>query len=312
VTQLPLAIVGGGRMGRLHLRACRHAPGVRPVAVVDPDPAARDALAGDGVAALASVEEMLAAAAPRAALVAAPSDQHRDLVAALTGAGLPVLCEKPCGVTAADVREAAATAERSGVLLQVGYWRRFVPALARLRERIAAGELGAVSLIACNQWDEHPPPEEFRLHSGGIAVDMGVHELDQLRWLTGQEIERVTALAGDLEGGPEDPDTAAALVALSGGTLGVATLGRRFGQPDSCWLEALGSGGYAREQFMWAQDGERVFLAALAAQLEAFAAAVADGRPRGAGGADAVAAMTAAEAMHEALAGAAAEAAPGA
>ena len=120
-------------------------------------------------------------------LIAAPSTLHLSLVRQIAAAGLPILCEKPCGITADQAREAAAIAERHNVKLQVAYWRRFVPALQRLHQRIANGELGALYFVACHQWDGEPPSAQFRVGSGGIFVDMGVHEFDQIRWLTGQE-----------------------------------------------------------------------------------------------------------------------------
>ena len=79
--------------------------------------------------------------------------------------------------------------------LQVAYWRRFIPGLRRLHDRIAAGEFGVIHLVTCYQWDEQPPSAAFRAHSGGIAIDMGVHEFDQLRWLTGQDISGLAAVA---------------------------------------------------------------------------------------------------------------------
>jgi myo-inositol 2-dehydrogenase/D-chiro-inositol 1-dehydrogenase len=175
-----------------------------------------------------------------------------------------------------------------------------------LRERVARGELGEITLVASHQWDEHPQTAEFRAHSGGIAVDMGVHEFDQVRWLLGQEFEQVAAMPAGAPGadaGPADPDSAVVLARLSGGTAASITLGRHFGQQDSCWFEIFGRDGYERCAFMWGADGERAFMAALAAQADAFAGAVRGGEPRGAGAADAVAALATAGRVAEALAG---------
>jgi myo-inositol 2-dehydrogenase/D-chiro-inositol 1-dehydrogenase len=71
------------------------------------------------------------------------------------------------------------------VAFQVAYWRRFVPAMVALRERVLAGELGQILHLVCAQWDGAPPPVQFRCSSGGAFVDMGVHEFDVVRWLTG-------------------------------------------------------------------------------------------------------------------------------
>jgi myo-inositol 2-dehydrogenase / D-chiro-inositol 1-dehydrogenase len=300
-SELAIAVVGAGRMGRRHLAACRVAAGVRPVAAVDTRREVRDELAAGGLRVHTCLDELVDAGGFDAALIAAPSDLHRDLVAALAKAGVPILCEKPCGLTAEEARDAAAAAASAGVPLQVGYWRRFVPELRELRGRIAGGGLGRLSLVSCHQWDEHAPTQGFQLRSGGIAIDMGVHELDQLRWLGGQEIGRVIAMGGRPSGPPDDPDTAVIAVSMSDGTLGLVTLGRPFPHPDSCWLEAIGATGHVRLPFMWAQTGNDVFARGLVSQVEAFALSVADGRERGAGGADAVAALEAAERARAAL-----------
>ncbi|MGZ4482593.1 MAG: Gfo/Idh/MocA family protein [Gaiellales bacterium] len=302
MTELRVAIVGAGRMGQLHLDACRRVPGMAAVAVVDPSERVRHELGQGELRVHADPHELLSAGGVDAVVIAAPSDLHRELVATFAGAVLPMLCEKPCGVSVDDARAGAATARRAGVCLQIGYWRRFVPGLVDLRARIAAGELGDISLVSCHQWDHDPPPAEFRAHSGGIAVDMGVHEFDQMRWLTGQDIERIVALPSQPDpDSPGDPDSAVMAIRLSGGALGFASLGRRFPRPDSCWLEVVGTDGHVQDRFMWAERGDRVFRQALEAQLAAFAAAVADGCRRGADGDDAVAALAAAERATAAL-----------
>jgi myo-inositol 2-dehydrogenase/D-chiro-inositol 1-dehydrogenase len=305
-----LCVVGAGRMGRVHLEALAGSDTVAPVAVVEPVDALRAAATAGGLTGYADLDAALGAEGIDAFLVAAPSDVHGQVVARIAAAGFPILCEKPCGLTAADARAAADAAERAGVPLQIGYWRRFVPELADVRARIAAGELGTVALVSCWQWDREPPTPAFRARSGGIAVDMGVHEIDQLRWLTGQEMEQLAAVGGGKRGQTpfSDPDAAAVVTRLSGGALGVITLGRRFPLPDSCWAEVIATEGHARLPFMWGAEGDAAFRAALRAQAEAFAATVRDGTPvAGAGGEDAARALEAAERIGAALAAAAAD-----
>jgi myo-inositol 2-dehydrogenase / D-chiro-inositol 1-dehydrogenase len=301
-----IALVGAGRMGRVHLHAMRSSAAVAPAAVVEPVAALRETLSAQGLITHASVEELLEAGGFDAVLIAAPSDQHAALVASFAGAGVPILCEKPVGIRAADAQAASEAARRAGVLLQVGYWRRFVPELRDLRRRIAGGELGTVNMLASMQWDAEPPTPGFRAHSGGIAVDMGVHEFDQTRWLLGQEVSWVAAVpAGPSETepvAPNDPDAASILLQLSGGAAATVSLGRRFPQADSCWAEVWATRGYERVPFMWAQGSEQAFVGAITAQLEGFVRAVTGGRAEGAGGEDAVAALTVAEAVASALA----------
>jgi myo-inositol 2-dehydrogenase / D-chiro-inositol 1-dehydrogenase len=295
MTQFRLGLVGAGRMGRVHLQALSVSETVRVVAVVEPSEAARTSLHDAGVAVHADVDAMLHAGGLDGVLIAAPSTLHLSLVTRLATAGLPILCEKPCGVTAAQAREAAATAARQNVKLQVAYWRRFVPSLQRLRQRIATGELGGLYFLACYQWDGEPPPPQFHAGSGGIFVDMGVHEFDQIRWLSGQEFTRLNSAVAAMSQTPADAESAQVLCALSGGSTALVSLGRRYPLGDVCRVEAFGTRDAEDCRFLWPPDGEQVFLQALRRQAEGFAAWVRGGPPEGATAEDAVAALEAAE-----------------
>ena len=210
---------------------------------------------------------------------------------------MPILCEKPVGVTTDQARTAARLTADSSLPLQVGFWRRFVPMLKRLKERIAAGELGDVYLVANYQWDGTPPGTYFRTHSGGIFIDMGVHEFDQTRWLTGQEFETMTALASGVaaEPWPGDPESAQALCDLSGGSSAIVSLGRRFPLGDVCKVEVFGTRDAEDCRFLWPPTADETFFEALKVQAESFAVYARGGEREGAGGEDAAAALEAAE-----------------
>jgi myo-inositol 2-dehydrogenase / D-chiro-inositol 1-dehydrogenase len=290
-----IALVGAGRMGSVHLGALQGSEEIDLTGVVEPYTPTREALRDRGVAVYASVEDLLSAQHPQGVLIAAPSDQHPAVVARFAEAGVPMLCEKPLGVKVEQANAAARSAEQAGVLLQIGYWRRFVPELRELRRRILAGDLGDIYALTCLQWDHDLPSEQFRSHSGGITVDMGVHEFDQTRWLLGQEFEWVAATAAGTnsqERAAHDPDAATILGRLSGGTAVTISLGRRFPHEDSCWLEVWGTEGYERITFMWDEAGDQVFRASMRRQAEAFARAVRGGECEGAQGSDAVAALS--------------------
>jgi myo-inositol 2-dehydrogenase / D-chiro-inositol 1-dehydrogenase len=299
-------VIGAGRMGRVHLRALADAPSIDVRAVVEPIDELRAGAEAPGLTTFANLTDLLDAGEVDAALIAASTDSHLELIGGLAGAGIHILCEKPCGTRSADTAEAVRLAEAARVTLQIGYWRRFVPELLELRRRIASGELGELSLVTCWQWDEEPPAAAFRLRSGGILVDMGVHELDQLRWLTGQELVDLVAVPSSVcsaEPVAGDPESVQLLGRMSDGTVASISLGRRFPEGDCCWVEAMGTAGHERTLFMWGKVGEKVFLDALTAQAEAFGATVLHGLPQaGASGADAVAAIAAAELAGRSLA----------
>jgi len=293
-----IGLVGAGRMGRTHLRALAGSGLVRVTAVAEMAPAARAAVDAPGADLYESTAEMLDHAAVDGVLIAAPTDQHGAIIAEVAARGLPILCEKPCGLTAAEARASA----RAGVPLQVAYWRRFVPGLRQLHDRIAAGELGVIHLVTCYQWDERPPSPVFRAHSGGIAIDMGVHEFDQLRWLTGQDIESLAvASSGPASDGIADVDGAQVVVALSGGATGFVSLGRYFPVGDAVWAEAFGTRGHERCDVIDPAEGEVAQLEALRRQAESFAAYAAGGPCEGATAADAIAALAAAEQVTAAI-----------
>lgn len=300
-----LALVGAGRMGTVHLAALQASDEIALAAVVEPSAPIRERLLAAGIVVYDSVQALLDAESPDGVLIAAPSDQHPALVSTFAAARIPMLCEKPVGVSPDDARAATRAAAEGGVLLQVGYWRRFVPELRVLRERIAAGELGEITLISCMQWDSDLPSEQFRAHSGGIMVDMGVHEFDQVRWLLSDEFESIVAVpAGrSTQARPAtDPDSVALLATTSSGTAVTISLGRRFPHPDSCWIEVWGTNGYQRIPFMWAAQGDRVFRVSMQRQAEAFARAVRGGPMEGAQAEDAIAAQIVAARATEALA----------
>lgn len=290
-------LLGAGRMGRNHLRAIAGSDAVTVSAIAEPSAAARAPLAATSARIHESLEAMLAAGGIDAVLVCVPSDLHLETVKRLVDAGMPTLCEKPVGVTAAQSREAAELVRRTGIPFQVGFWRRFVPALGRLRDRIAAGELGDLYCVANFQWDGAPPTAYFRAHSGGIFVDMGVHEFDQTRWLTGQEFGAVSSMVSGIaaEPWPGDPESAHAIAELSGGTTAVVSLGRRFPLGDVCKVDVLGTRDAEECKFLWPPSADETFLSALRAQAESFARHARGGPLQGAGAGDAAAALEGAE-----------------
>ena len=292
-----LGLAGAGRMGRNHMRALEASDFVRVTAIAEPTEQARAALGRTDTAVFPDLDSMLAAGGLDAVLVCVPSDFHLDTVKRLVTAGLPILCEKPVGVTSAQARAAAELTSRAGLPFQVGFLRRFVPSLKKLRERMSAGELGDIYLVACFQWDGRPPTQYFRTHSGGIFIDMGVHEFDQTRWLTGQEFGSISSLFCGVaeQPWPGDPESAQAIGELSGGTTALVSLGRRFPLGDVCKVEVFGTKDAEECKFLWPPSADDTFFGALRLQAESFARHVGGAPLEGASGNDAAAAIEAAE-----------------
>jgi myo-inositol 2-dehydrogenase/D-chiro-inositol 1-dehydrogenase len=292
-------------MGRTHLRALAGSTTVAVTAIVEPVAAGRMHVAAPGRTVFERVDQLLDAGGIDGVLIAAPTDQHVELVMQVAAAGLPILCEKPVGVSSAGIRQAELAVEQHRIPFQVGYWRRYVPSLRALRQRIEHGELGDVHLLASFQWDGQPPSAMFRTHSGGIFRDMGVHEFDQVRWLSGQEFDDLDAVAGPPSPDPDasgDLDSANAIGRLSGGSSAFVSLGRYFPGGDMARVEVFGTRDAVRSDFLDPMDGERAQLDALVRQAEAFAALARGGPRTGASIRDAAAALAAAERAEAALA----------
>ncbi len=284
-----LGLVGAGRMGQTHLAALKESSTVAVTAIVEPRPDVAAALAADGYAVHATIEDLLSAGGVDGFLVATPSGFHVDVIRQLAPAGLPILSEKPCGLSVDDASAVKEIVERAGIRLQIGYWRRFVPAMIELKNDIESGRFGRLLFVHASQWDYRPPAAEFRNSSGGILTDMGVHEIDVIHWLTGEAPRAITGtVLMSTTPGVVDEDSAVFTLTLPSGTLGIATLGRFYPDADFVGIEVMGEEDHVRIEVLAGEAGEATQMAALRAQAEAFAAG---GVPDGATIDDAVTAL---------------------
>ena len=295
-----LGLVGAGRMGATHLRALVTSAETPVVAVAEPVAPLREAAVGTTVwPAYESADQLLDAGGVDGALIVTPSPTHLEMITKFAAAGMAILCEKPCGVAPDDTRRVARVVAEAGVPLQVAYWRRFVPELVTLRDRVVNGEFGELLSVVCAQWDGSPPAGRFRATSGGIFVDMGVHEFDQARWLTGGDLVEVTGVASSVVTDTDaagDPDAAQAVALSTTGATVVVSLGRYFPLGDVASVELYGTHGYQSLRFLDPAKGEAAQLEALVRQAAGFARYARGGACEGATVADAVASLEAAAA----------------
>jgi myo-inositol 2-dehydrogenase/D-chiro-inositol 1-dehydrogenase len=230
-----VGIVGAGRIGKIHAENIRtFIPEARLVAVADV--AADDALAawarGLGVARLTrDHREIMDDPAVDAVLVCSSTDTHADLVVAAAERRKHVFCEKPIDLTVEKVRRALAAVERAGVKLQVGFNRRFDHNFRRVRELVQSGALGAPHLVRITSRDPAPPSPAYVKVSGGLFLDMTIHDFDMARYLAGSEVVEVYAqgavLVDPAIGQAGDVDTAVVTLTFASGALGVIDNSRR-------------------------------------------------------------------------------------
>ena len=251
-SRIGLAVIGAGRMGSNHARLiAAGAPEVRIVAIGDVDGVAARRLADEIGRATPFADPFEAIAAPGvdAVLVAVSSVHHRAIVEAAAAAGRHILCEKPLALDLAGTDAMLAAVERAGVRLQVGLMRRHDPDHVRAQARIVAGELGRPLLFNSRQYDRDVPPPGIldRGVSGGIMLDMGIHEFDSARFLMGSEIVEVQA-TGSVQVLPEvaafdDVDTAVVNLKFASGAIGSIELSRRVAFGEDVRTEVHGTEG---------------------------------------------------------------------
>lgn len=238
-----IALIGAGRIGRLHGVLLAAQPGVS-VVVSDVD-AARAAEAAHEVGGSVAASVGVAMAGADAVVVAASTNAHADLVRQAVGHGLPTFCEKPLAFDLPETRELTELVERTGVPVQVGFQRRFDPAYREARRMVESGEMGTIYLVRLIAHDHEPPPDAYIPVSGGLFRDSSIHDFDSLRWVTGTEVEEVYA-TGSVRGFPvfaqhDDADTGAAILRLSDGTLAVLGQTRHDPRGYDVRMEIVGS-----------------------------------------------------------------------
>ena len=248
---LQLAVVGVGRMGTFHARTLAALDTISVTALADVSKEQVAAVADElgGIATYPSPETLLEASDVEAWLIATTTPSHPELVRKALGAGLHVLCEKPLALDPAVGAELSAVAQAKGLVLQVGFWRRFSPPWVRAKELLDAGAIGRPLLLRLAQWDAEPPPPAFcdPEVSGGLAIDCGVHEFDLVEWLTGRKIQRVDARRLPIvDAGLEavgDVDNLLAVLDLDDGSVAIVDLSRNARYGDDVRTEILGSEG---------------------------------------------------------------------
>ena len=248
--KLNIGIIGAGRIGRVHAATLAfHLPEAAATAVADLNSAAaRQAAADFGIArAATSADDILADPGIDAVLICSATNTHADLAIAAAQAGKHVFCEKPIDLSLAKIDRVLEAVSQAGVKLQVGFNRRFDANFARARRAVVSGEIGDPHLIHIISRDPSPPPISYVNVSGGMFLDMTIHDFDMARFLIGDEVVQVYAAAGvrvDPEiGKAGDVDTAVIVLHFANGVIGSIDNCRRAPYGYDQRVEVLGSKG---------------------------------------------------------------------
>ncbi len=248
---ISLGIIGAGRIGRVHASALTaRVPGAKLLAIADvfadsARAAARDFSIPDYTA---DPGELINSGALDAVVICSSTDTHVRFIREAAAAGKHIFCEKPIDQDLAAIDRALAAVADAGVQLQIGFNRRFDANHLRLKRAIEAGEIGVPHTLTIISRDPAPPPLDYIKVSGGLMMDMMIHDFDMCRYLLG-EVSEIFAMADCLVdpaiGAAGDIDTAKVLLRFENGALGTIENSRQTVYGYDQRVEVFGSGGAA-------------------------------------------------------------------
>jgi myo-inositol 2-dehydrogenase / D-chiro-inositol 1-dehydrogenase len=243
--QLAVGVVGLGRIGTHHVQTLLALDGVS-VSVTDADPERARRVADEvGVRAVATPEALLESGV-HALVVATSTPSHALLIELAAASGVAAFCEKPVALDLPTLDRVRAAVDRAGIVVQVGFQRRFDAGYEAARVAVATGGVGRILVMRAATHDPAPPPAEYIAASGGIFCDLHIHDFDVVRFVSGEEITEVYADGAALDA-PwvnelDDVDVAAAILRLSGGGLVLVSGTRRDPLGYDVRLEVFGTG----------------------------------------------------------------------
>ncbi len=249
-----IAILGVGRIGKMHAELlARQVPHAQVAGVFDVNGAAAAAVASQlGVRQATDAQSLISADDVDAVAICTSTDTHVELIHAAAKAGKPIFCEKPVSMDLALVDGALAAVAAAGVPMHIGFNRRFDPAHRSVRDAVANGLIGDLNMVRITSRDPAPPPIEYVKVSGGIFLDMTIHDFDMARYVAGSEVEEVTAhgavLVDPAIGAAGDLDTVVVVMKHANGAITTIDNSRRAAYGYDQRVEAFGSLGMAQSE----------------------------------------------------------------
>jgi myo-inositol 2-dehydrogenase/D-chiro-inositol 1-dehydrogenase len=243
-------IIGAGRIGKLHAdNLLSRVDGARLKAITDPF-LDEDWAASRNIP-LTGKDHRILLDDPEidAILIGSPSAEHAPQMIECAEAGKHIFCEKPIALDPEIIRNALAEVDKSGVKLQVGFNRRFDPNFAAVQQQVVSGVLGDPHIIRITSRDPAPPPAEYVAGSGGMFLDMTIHDFDMARFLSSSEVTEVHAYGAVLVdpeiGKAGDIDTAVISLKFANGALGIIENSRKAVYGYDQRVEVFGAKGTA-------------------------------------------------------------------
>lgn len=245
-----IGIIGAGRIGKIHADNIMRLPSAHVYAISDPyaNDALREWASVRGIGVVSEdCEAWINDPQIHAVFICSPTDTHVPLIKKAAAAGKHIFCEKPISMSVAQTKEALEVVSKAGVKLQIGFNRRFDHNFRRVRELIDAGQIGEPHIVKITSRDPNPPSEDYIRSSGGIFMDMMIHDFDMARYVSRCEAEEIHAYGSVLIDSVfercDDVDTAIVMIRFKNGAVAVIDNSRKAVYGYDQRVEVFGSGG---------------------------------------------------------------------
>lgn len=252
--KIKIALAGLGRIGKIHLKnLCRNFPEIEVVAIMDVMEESKAIAHEYNVPVFVKTfDKLLAVPGLDAVVICSPTDTHADYVVKAANAGKQIFCEKPLDLSLARVKEVLKIVDESGVKLMLGFNRRFDPEFRKIKQLVVNNAVGDPQIIKITSRDPGPPPVSYIKVSGGMFLDMTIHDFDMARYISGKQVKEVYAKASvkvDPEiGEAGDVDTAIITLTFEDDSMAVIDNCRKAVYGYDQRLEVFGSKGMAQAE----------------------------------------------------------------
>jgi myo-inositol 2-dehydrogenase/D-chiro-inositol 1-dehydrogenase len=250
IPKINVGIIGAGRIGRLHAEHLAYRiPQANVLAVSDIilEAAQKCATACDIPTAAQDPQVIMDNPDIEAVIICSSTDTHAQMIKEAAAAGKHIFCEKPIALDLAHIDRALEAVEKAGVKLQIGFNRRFDANHRRVRRAVEEGEIGRPHLLHIVSRDPAPPSIEYIRVSGGMFLDMTIHDFDMARFLIDSQVEEIYAAGGVMVdpaiGEAGDIDTAVITLRFKNGVIGTIDNSRQAVYGYDQRVEVFGSKG---------------------------------------------------------------------
>lgn len=250
---LKLGIVGAGRIGKVHAASIsQRIEQAEVIAIADPDIEEAEQLARKLGIPVASRDPMdiIHHAEIDAVVICSPTDTHTEYIRSCAEQNKHIFCEKPIDLDLDKIKNILEVVKDAGIQMMVGFNRRFDPNFAKIKALVSEGKIGEPQILKITSRDPGPPPPQYIKSSGGLFLDMAIHDFDMARFIVQDEVGEVysrgAVLIDEEIGRMGDIDTAITTLQFKNGAMGVIDNSRKAVYGYDQRLEIFGSGGMAK------------------------------------------------------------------